>query len=215
MKNNKSIILIPAVISILLPLLSFASQVNVSQLQTFTNAVSATNSSELNNIGLVSYIFGFYDFALIIAGILAMGAIIYGAILYAISSGNTSRQSDAKEWITQALLGLLLLLAANLLLGTINPKIISPSINIPKLESITPIAPSSTQGNVSIYCSKCTSSTINQDCYDDKSNLYGYCIGNGISASSPVIYCNSCTPSSTAYCYDPNIGNYRPCSTNK
>jgi len=212
MKNNKSIILIPAVISILLPLLSFASQVNVSQLQTFTNAVSATNSSELNNIGLVSYIFGFYDFALIIAGILAMGAIIYGAILYAISSGNTSRQSDAKEWITQAFLGLLLLLAANLLLGTINPNIISPKIDIPKLESITPIAPSSTQGNISLYCSQCTSSTINQDCYNDKSNRDETCTGNGSSKELELMNCKSCSSSTAGYpCYDSDFYSSRFC----
>ena len=64
-----------------------------------------------------------YNFALMAAGGLAMGAIVYGAILYTISSGNPSKQSDAKEWITQALLGLFLLLAAFIIFTTINPSI--------------------------------------------------------------------------------------------
>ncbi|MEK7144047.1 MAG: hypothetical protein AAB820_01815, partial [Patescibacteria group bacterium] len=52
------------------------------------------------------------------------GVIIYGAILYTISAGNASKQADAKEWITAAIWGLLLLLAAYLILWTINKDIV-------------------------------------------------------------------------------------------
>jgi len=114
---------------IIIPAFSFAANI-------FVQTIEGTASKASSNTDIYGLIFGFYTFALVIAGILAMGAIIYGAILYAISSGNTSRQSDAKEWITQAFLGLLLLLAANLLLGTINPAIIKSNNSIaPKISN--------------------------------------------------------------------------------
>lgn len=68
------------------------------------------------------------------AGGLAMGAIVYGAILYTISSGNSSKQSDAKSWITNALLGLAILLGAFLIFQIINPNIANlQSLQIPNL----------------------------------------------------------------------------------
>ena len=54
-----------------------------------------------------AFVGGFYNFALMIGGILAFGAVVYGGILYAASMGNPSRQSEGKEWIKSALLGLL------------------------------------------------------------------------------------------------------------
>ena len=65
-----------------------------------------------------------YRFALAIGGILAFGAIVFGAIKWTVSQGNTSQISDAKQWITDALLGLLLLAGATLILQTINPEIV-------------------------------------------------------------------------------------------
>jgi len=71
--------------------------------------------------GIGGTIFGVYRFALLVAGLLAFGAIVYGAIKYAASGGNSSMQSDAREWITQAIWGVVLLLGATYLLGVINP----------------------------------------------------------------------------------------------
>jgi len=65
-----------------------------------------------------------YRFALMIGGILAFGAIVYGGIRYTASGGNPSGQSEGKEWIKQALWGLLLLVGASIVLGTINPDIL-------------------------------------------------------------------------------------------
>ena len=66
----------------------------------------------------------FYGFALGLVGIAVFGVIIYGAILYTISAGNASKQADAKEWITAAIWGFFLLLAAYLILWTINKDIV-------------------------------------------------------------------------------------------
>ncbi len=80
----------------------------------------STGTNEADPAGIIANI---YQFALMISGLLALGAIVYGAILYTISAGNSSRQSDAKQWIYQALIGLGLLAAGALILATINPKV--------------------------------------------------------------------------------------------
>ncbi len=66
-------------------------------------------------------VINFYWFALLISGILAFGAIVWGGVKYAIAAGNPSAQSDGKDWIMGALLGLVLLASAHLVLNTINP----------------------------------------------------------------------------------------------
>lgn len=63
----------------------------------------------------------FYRFALGIGAMLAFLIIIYGGILYILSAGNPAKQLDAKEWITAALIGLVLLFSAYLILQAINP----------------------------------------------------------------------------------------------
>ena len=92
-------------------------------------AVSATSAAPGDFVG------GFYKFALMIGGVLAFGAIVYGGFLYASSGGNPSKQTDGKEWITSALLGLLLLAGAYLILYTVNPDI--TTLKLPTLSSIT------------------------------------------------------------------------------
>ncbi|MBI2506707.1 MAG: hypothetical protein HYW00_01030, partial [Candidatus Colwellbacteria bacterium] len=74
-------------------------------------------------LGLAPQIADFYQWALGIGGIVALGVIIFGGILYTVSAGNSSRQEDAKQWITSALMGLLLLFGSFLILNTINPEL--------------------------------------------------------------------------------------------
>ena len=71
------------------------------------------------------YVGGFYNFALGIGGLLALGAIVYGGVLYATSMGNPSKQSEGRAWIWSALTGLLLLAGAYLILYTINPNLVN------------------------------------------------------------------------------------------
>ncbi len=75
-----------------------------------------------------------YQFSLMMGGLLAFGAIVYGGIKYTISAGNPGGQSDGKEWVKQALLGLLLLVGAVLVLRTINPNLIQLRIPPPVME---------------------------------------------------------------------------------
>ena len=64
-----------------------------------------------------------FDFAMLIGGFLAFGMIVWGGVEYAMSAGNPSVQSDAKDRVQQAVLGLLLLIGSILVLDTISPNI--------------------------------------------------------------------------------------------
>ena len=81
-----------------------------------------------------AFVGGFYQFALMIGGVLAFGAIVYGGVLYAASAGNPSKQSEGKDWVKSALLGLLLLAGAYLILYTINPNLVN--LSLPTLSAV-------------------------------------------------------------------------------
>ena len=89
-----------------------------------SNLPGASPASE----GVPGFVSNFYSFALIAAGILAFGAIVWGGIKYATGRGNPSEESDGKSWITSALLGLLLLAGAYVVLKTINPELLNLQI---------------------------------------------------------------------------------------
>ena len=97
------------------------------------------NIPGINNVstaGPCGWIVNFYTFALIFAGILAFGAIVYGGIKYSISAGNASQQSEGRSWIWSALIGLLLLAGAYLILRTINPNLVN--LQNPTLSAVKP-----------------------------------------------------------------------------
>jgi|GEM_PF-6087498 len=70
---------------------------------------------------LVRYLF---VAGLALGGLLALAMIVFAGIQYAASGANPGWQNDAKDRITQAILGLLLLLFSYLILGTINPSLV-------------------------------------------------------------------------------------------
>jgi hypothetical protein len=80
-------------------------------------------TEETSNPG--EFVNNVYKFALGISGAAAFAVIIYGAILYTASAGNSSKQQEAKEWIKGAVFGVILLLAAYLILYTINPNLVN------------------------------------------------------------------------------------------
>ena len=92
----------------------------------------ATNAS--SNIG--GWVSSFYVFALLIGGILAFGAIVYGGIRYTFAAGDPGGQSEGKEWIKSALIGLLLLASAYIILYVVNPNLVSLATpNVPTINS--------------------------------------------------------------------------------
>src|SRR3972149_9903350 len=91
----------------------------------FSLLILITNAAEETTVslGLAPQIAHFYQWALGIGGLVALGIIVFGGILYTVSAGNASKQDDAKQWITGALIGLLLLFGSYLILNTINPEL--------------------------------------------------------------------------------------------
>lgn len=87
--------------------------------------IPGTNSST-NPFGAIGNL---YQLALGVSGLLAFGSIVYGAIVYTLAAGNPGGQNEGKEWIKQALLGLLLLVGAYIILNTINPALVNPSLS--------------------------------------------------------------------------------------
>jgi len=74
-------------------------------------------------VGIVDYIKTLYMFAMGIAGLAAMVMIIVAGFQWLTSTGNMSRVGQAKTRMTNAVLGLILLLGAYLILNTINPSL--------------------------------------------------------------------------------------------
>lgn len=78
----------------------------------------------LEQATLPQYISGLFTFGLMVVGITALASIMYGGIRYMASDLITTKQ-DAKDQITSAIYGLLLLLFSFLILNTINPELVS------------------------------------------------------------------------------------------
>lgn len=78
-----------------------------------------------DNITLQKYIQQIYLFALGIVGLVAVVAIVFWAFMYIMAAGNPSKMSDAMGGIKDAVLGLVLMLLAALILGLINPKLVT------------------------------------------------------------------------------------------
>ena len=144
----------------------------------------ATISVSIPGMGNVSsatppgaYVGAFYNFALMASGILALGAIVYGGVLYATSAGNSSKQSEGKAWITSALTGLLLLGGAYLILYTINPNLVE--LGLPTLQQIN--LPTSTYvsgwGNggscQAPVSGACSSAMLQNSCFGSNAQVAG------------------------------------------
>lgn len=74
-----------------------------------------------SDTGPAGFVANFYQFALMISGVLAFGAVVFGGVKYIAGAGNPSAQSEGKQWIESALLGLLLLAGAYIILHVVNP----------------------------------------------------------------------------------------------
>jgi hypothetical protein len=101
-----------------------------------SSAIPGTNFTSGSAATPGVYIANFYQLALLLGGVLAVGGVVYGGVLYAASAGNSSRQSEGKEWIEAALLGLLLLAGAYVILNTINPNL--TNLNLPTVSIVNP-----------------------------------------------------------------------------
>jgi len=102
----------------------------------YPNIPNAQKPGETTNLPeIIKYI---YLFALGAAGVVALLAILIGAIMYIFSAGNPSKASDAKDRILSALLGIIILLISVLLLRIINPDLINIGFILPEITKCFP-----------------------------------------------------------------------------
>lgn len=79
---------------------------------------------------LSQYISAAFRILIIVAGVLAVLVIMIGGVQYVTAGDSEERTKDAKNKISRAILGLILAIAAWLILYTINPNILSLELNI-------------------------------------------------------------------------------------
>jgi len=87
------------------------------------------------------YIAAIYFYFVSVAGILATVMMMYGGVLYIISTGNQQKLSEAKDIITSSLMGLLIALGSYAILLLVNPNLVKfngigvyEAISLPRYE---------------------------------------------------------------------------------
>lgn len=90
--------------------------------------------------GIAAYVRRIYQFSVGIAGVLAVGMIVVGAIMISISGGSPDKQKEGRDYITSAIWGVVLLLGSYLILRTINPRLVALSELEPGLPELPPSA---------------------------------------------------------------------------
>ena len=110
-----------------------------------TGQINITPSDIANSAGtggrgnVAGWVNSFYQFSLIAGVFLAVGVIVWAGLRYTLAAGNPSTQSDARDQILQAILGLILLFGAYLILYTINPNLVN--LKLKTLDSVSVTAP--------------------------------------------------------------------------
>jgi hypothetical protein len=169
--------------------------------QTHITIATSVPGSTGSVAGPGAFVANFYWFALIIGGVLAFGVVVYGGIRYMTSAGNPSGQSDAKEWIEAALLGLLMLVCVYFILDVINPQLLN--LNLPVLTAVNisnpsgggtsgggtgnPVPPNQacqtlTNDGVTVSCSQLAG--VQSATVDALADLKKECPGDAVSVSS-------------------------------
>jgi len=96
------------------------------------NGIEITTSTTISE-----YAVYFFSLAMIVGTILAFAILIYGGFRYVTSVGNPEAMNDAKKWIWESILGLMLLLSAWFVIGIINKGILIP--NVPDVKALSGI----------------------------------------------------------------------------
>ncbi len=122
----------------------FYAAVARAQVTIYTNLPGQPSGSS----GLGNFVDYLYRFAMMLAGILAFGAIVYGGIKYTLAAGNPTGQTEGKEWVKGALVGLLLLVGAYTILNIINPNLTNWNLLLPGV-SVQVAAPTASGGSTS------------------------------------------------------------------
>lgn len=85
------------------------------------------DSTITSESGLLDYLQYFFLFSIAISGILGVMSIVFSGIQIMLAAGNPQAISESRERIFGAILGIALLLAAFIILRSINPALLNPS----------------------------------------------------------------------------------------
>ncbi len=96
--------------------------------------VPGAPSLETVETEIPAYVRYIFNFSIWITGLIAFGALIYGGFRYLTSTGKPEAIQDAKNWISAAFLGILILMSSWFILTNINPEL--KKLQIGKLPSI-------------------------------------------------------------------------------
>jgi hypothetical protein len=88
------------------------------------------------NAELGDYVSYFVNIGISVSGILAALVIVFGGLQYIIFGAMGKSTSEGKEWVKSGVLGLFLLVSAYIILSTINPALVNPTMG--KLLNIIP-----------------------------------------------------------------------------
>jgi hypothetical protein len=112
-----------------------------------------------------TFLKGIFTILLSIGGILAVGLLVYGGIVY-MTSEISNKKSEAKRRIQAAVWGLLLLISSYLILNTINPQLLEFKFLNPgntTAQNNTPAAQSQTPSVISAPPGKAVDGTLSLD----------------------------------------------------
>ena len=166
-----------------------------------TNLPTSNGSTIDPAAGIAGMIGSIYTYLLSIAGAIAFLSIVYAGMQWALSQGNPSKISDAKDRIWQAFYGIALLFGAYLILAMVNP-----SLTFLKMPTLKPIqmpaaaTPTNHGYQTADYCKPtCQPPTIclgsatagwkclNPEANNTPSNQQQYC---GLDANKKAVYCS-------------------------
>ncbi|MEK7173626.1 MAG: hypothetical protein AAB710_00930 [Patescibacteria group bacterium] len=147
-----------AYLKIILPVLFLCAATTVWGLEYNLLAPLPGGTGSINTTnGFITYGSQLFWFLLSATIILALVMMVIGGVEYVGAAGNTSFLGDAKDRIINALLGLVIALAAWLILNLINPELVNFQLNVPDLPSghaaplPTAASPSSTPTSINTY----------------------------------------------------------------
>lgn len=161
MSRHKTFVILFILIGITLPIVFvFAQQLELEgQYPQLPGVESPTVG--MGPAGYLKYIF---VLGLAVSGLAAAAMIVAGGVMYMLAAGNESKMGEAKDRIFSAIGGLVLIIAAYLIIKTINPDLLTfrePKVNLPKAGWQAGAGPSGTS-----YEWACL--RTNQDCRDVK-----------------------------------------------
>ncbi len=109
---------------------------------TFLEPFPSTDGTSLTQVSrqdlFARYAQTVFNLSLGVAGVLAVLMLIIAGVQYTLGAVSEQSKSDAKDRIRSAILGLLIVLAAYLILWTINPDLVRLELNVPSLTEFMP-----------------------------------------------------------------------------